>query len=53
MILSERESINIVGGATGLTAALISAVSKIITVIYGFGQNFGSALYRLKNKTHC
>jgi len=53
MILQDNESVNIVGGASIITAALISALSKAITTIYGFGQNLGSAIYRLIKKQHC
>jgi len=53
MVISENDSVNIVGGATGFTAALISALSKAVSTIYGFGQNLGSAIYRLTHKIHC
>ena len=53
MVLKDNESINIVGGTSWLTAAMVSAVSKIVMTIYGFGQNLGSAIYRLIRKQHC
>ena len=53
MILKENETVNIVGGASIITAALVSAVSKAISLIYGFGQNLGSSIYRLIRKQHC
>ena len=53
VILKDNEAINIVGGASIITAALITAVSKAISTIYGFGQNLGSAINRLITKKYC
>ena len=53
MVVSESESISIVGGATGFTAALISAATRVVSTIYSFGQNFGTAIYRIIHKVHC
>ena len=53
MILKDNESVNVIGGASIITAALISALSKAISTIYSFGQNLGSAIYRLIRKQHC
>ncbi len=53
MILKESESISVIGGATGFTAALISAVNKVISTIYSYGQNLGSAIIRLIRKNAC
>ena len=53
MVISENESVSIIGGATGFTAALISAVTKVVSTIYGFGQNLGTAIYRIIHKVHC
>ncbi len=52
MVLNSDESILYVGGA-GVTAALLSAVGRIIIAVYGYGQNFGSTLRRLFNHTSC
>ena len=52
MVLNKNESILYVGGA-GVTAALLSAVGRIIIAVYGYGQNFGSTLRRLFNHTSC
>ncbi len=53
MILRDNETVNVIGGASWLTAAMVNAVSKIVSAIYGFGQNLGSAIYRLVHKQHC
>ncbi len=53
MVLKDNETVNIVGGASVITAALISALSHAVSTIYGFGQNLGSAIYRLIRKQHC
>ena len=53
MILKDNETVNVVGGASYITAALVSALTKAISAIYGFGQNLGSAIYRLIHKQHC
>ena len=53
MVLKDNESVNIIGGASTITAALISAATKIINTIYGFGQNLGSSIYRLIHKQMC
>ena len=53
MILKDNETINIVGGSSFISAAMVSAVAKVITTIYSFGQNLGTAIYRLIKKKHC
>jgi hypothetical protein len=53
MVLKDNETVNVVGGASYITAALVSALSKAISTIYSLGQNLGSAIYRLIHKQHC
>lgn len=53
MILKDNETINIVGGASWISAAMVSAVAKAVTTIYTFGQNLGTAIYRLIKKKPC
>ena len=52
MQLTKEESITYIGGAK-LTAALITAVTTLVKSLYEWGQNFGSTVRRLINKTSC
>ena len=47
MILKENETVNVVGGASIVTAALITSLTKVISAIYTYGQNLGSSIYKL------
>ncbi len=51
MKLTEQELVNIVGG--GISAALISAVTKVFTTIIEVGKMIGSSLRRSNTKNYC
>lgn len=53
MKLTDNEAVQYVGGGNVITAALISATTKVITMLYQFGQNLGSTIRRLISKTSC
>lgn len=53
MIIQEKEAIMCTGGGTSLSAALISAAAKLMTALYGFGQNLGTTIRRMITKTNC
>lgn len=50
--LSNEEMLQVVGGAK-LSGTVINAFTSAFKVLYGFGQNFGSALRRIVKKKLC
>lgn len=53
MILSKKESINYIGGASIITSAFLSSITSFVKTIYTIGQNFGSTIKRLISGKTC
>lgn len=50
--LSNEEMLQVVGGAK-ISGTVINAFTSAFKVLYGFGQDFGSALRRIVKKKLC
>ena len=50
-MLSKEELYSIKGGS--VSAALLNAISRIISTLYNLGQSVGSALRRARDKNYC
>lgn len=50
-MLTKEELYNIKGG--GVSAALLNALSRLISTLYELGQSVGSAIRRAKSKNYC
>lgn len=53
MLIKKEEAITYIGGAGGITATLINAVTSLVKFVYQVGQNLGSSIRRKINKTGC
>ena len=52
-ILTKKEAISCMGGAGGLTATFIASSVQMFRLLYGFGQNLGSSVYRYMHNIRC
>lgn len=50
--LSKDEMLQVVGGVK-ISGTVVNAFTSAFKVLYGFGQNFGSALRRIIKKRLC
>ena len=53
MNIKEEESLTYVGGASKITASLVSALTKAVSILYSIGQNLGSSIRRYVSNTKC
>ena len=51
--LTNDEALAYSAGASGLSAALISAITSLMKAVYSFGQDIGSAIRRKVTNTSC
>ena len=51
--ITKEESIKCIGGSGTITAAFIAAAVSVFRLLYGFGQNLGSAVYRHIHNINC
>lgn len=52
-ILTNVEAKKYTGGAGGLTATFIASSVNMFRLLYGFGQNLGSSIYRYIHNISC
>ncbi|MGM9879157.1 MAG: hypothetical protein ACI31R_03950 [Bacilli bacterium] len=50
--LSKEEMLHVVGGGK-ISGTVVNAFTSAFKALYGFGQNFGSALRRIVKKKLC
>lgn len=50
--LSRQELLQIVGGRS-ISGTIINAFTSAFKTVYGFGQDFGGAMRRFKNRKLC
>ena len=53
MELNNYELINISGGNVGISATMINAIARGITVVYSLGRAIGSAIRYALGKRYC
>lgn len=53
MLLTNQELLQITGGATGITAAMLNAVARGVSVLYSLGRALGSAVRYAIGKKYC
>lgn len=53
MNIREEEAITYVGGASKVTASLVSALTKAVSILYSIGQNLGSTIRRYVTGSKC
>lgn len=53
MNLTNKELVNITGGATTINSTLINAITRIISTVLDAGRAIGSAISRIRNKNYC
>lgn len=53
MELNNEQLVNIYGGAAGVSAAMLNAVARGITVVYSLGRALGSAVRYVFGKRYC
>ena len=51
--LTNKEAISYTGGAGGLTASFIASTVQMFRMLYSFGQNLGSSVYRYMHNIRC
>lgn len=52
-IITSEQSKKYIGGAGGFTASLIGYSVTLFRLLYGFGQNLGSSMYRYMHGISC
>lgn len=50
--LSKKELLQVVGGRS-ISGTIINAFTSAFKTVYGFGQDFGGAIRRFKNRQLC
>lgn len=50
--LSNKELLAVIGGAS-ISGTLVNAFTSAFKALYGFGQNFGTAIRRITKKKLC
>ena len=53
MELNSDQLISIYGGATGISATMLNAIARGVTVMYSLGRAFGSAIRYVFGKKYC
>ncbi len=53
MILTNQELLLINGGSSTVTAAMLNAVARGVSVLYSLGRAFGSAVRYAFGKKYC
>ena len=53
MILSNQELYLVNGGSTTVTAAMLNAIARGVSVLYSLGRAFGSAVRYAVSRKYC
>ena len=53
MVLETQELLEVRGGASSMSAAMLSAVIRGATMLYNFGTYVGTAVYRMFHRNYC
>jgi len=53
IILNNNELADISGGAIRITAALINATSRVVSVILDLGRSLGTSVRMIVSRMHC